>query len=102
MPRVTIGVARQRTITAQWPRVPSIGQRVGRLTPNKETNIGKTKIHQQAESAPSVNQSLNLCVKTSLKMDVTITYSKTVFDAKTHNQDNKKHCRMFLYSGSSK
>ena len=34
-------------------------------------------------------------------MKVTITYSKTIFDAKTHNKD-KEHCRMFLYFWLSK
>lgn len=38
----------------------------------------------------------------SLKMDVTITYSKTMFDAKTHNQDNKELCRMLLHFWLSK
>ena len=56
MPRVTVGVALQKTLTAQWPEVPSIGQilqpftgngdvskcvknsLVGRKIPNKQTN----------------------------------------------------------------
>ena len=64
MPRVTVGVARWRTLTAQWPEVPSKGQnlqpfngngdlskwvkssRVGRKTQNKHKilNIHVTKI----------------------------------------------------------
>ena len=61
MPRDIVGVSRSRTLTAQWPKVPSIGYhlqpftgngdvskwenfRVGRKTPNKQTDWCKVVV----------------------------------------------------------
>ena len=36
---VTVGVERQRTLTAQWPGVPSIGQIVQLFTENSTSTV---------------------------------------------------------------
>ena len=42
MPHVTVGVARERTLTAQWPRVPSIGQHLQPFTVNGDISTCPT------------------------------------------------------------
>ena len=39
MPRVTVGVARKRILTAQWPGVPSKGQNLQPFNGNDEVSI---------------------------------------------------------------
>ena len=39
MPSVTVGVAHKRTLTAQWPRVPNIGQNLPPFTGNGGISI---------------------------------------------------------------